>query len=226
MSEVFTTEEHPLPAVLLHWAHLISFISLAFTGLAIYYSPAGWNMAIIRNVHFTMMFVFFYTTIIRFYWAFFGKGSANTGKTSVVPDWKHFAPESANKGKLLEWIKYYLFISKYKPRTSKYGTMQKLSYALVFPVLIFGMALTGFSLWEPTQPYLTWFINLFASLDVLRTVHLLGCWLMLTVFCIHLYLVMFEEPGQAATMLFRFVPEKHRPASMRDAGGVTGAAKD
>jgi Ni/Fe-hydrogenase 1 B-type cytochrome subunit len=225
MSEVFTTEEHPLPAVLMHWAHLVSFITLAVTGLLIYYTPSGWNMGVVRNFHFVMMFVFFYTAIIRIYWAFFGRGSANTGKTTVIPDWKHFSPEAANKGKLIEWVKYYLFISKYKPRTSKYGTLQKLSYAVVFPVLIFGMALTGFSLWEPTQPYLGWFIDLFSSLDVLRTVHLLGCWLMLMVFMIHLYLVLFEEPGQAATMLFRFVPEKHRPASMRNTGGVTEAAK-
>ena len=225
MSEVFTTEEHPLPAVLLHWAHLISFISLAFTGLAIYYSPAGWNMAIIRNVHFVMMFVFFYTTIIRFYWAFFGKGSANTGKTAVVPDWKHFSPEAANKGKLIGWIKYYTFLSKYKPRTSKYGTLQKLSYALIFPALILLMSLTGFALWSGTQPYLWWFINLFLTPDTIRTIHLLGCWAMLMVFMIHIYLVLFEEPGQAATMLFRFVPEKHRPASMRNTGGASEAAK-
>ena len=227
MAEVFTTEEHPLPAVVLHWCHLVSFITLAVTGLVIYYAPNMWNIEVFRNFHFVMMFVFFYTTIIRIYWAFFGKGSANTGKTTVVPDYKHFSPEAANKGKLMEWVKYYTFLSKYKPTTSKYGTLQKLSYAVIFPVLIFLMALTGFSLWEPTQPYLMWFINLFSSLDVLRTVHLLGCWAMLCVFLIHIYLVLFEEPGQAATMLFRFIPSRHRKAGTAGASGaVAGAAKD
>jgi len=225
MAEVFTTEEHPLPAVLLHWAHLVSFLTLAVTGLVIYYAPGLWSIEVFRNFHFVMMFVFIYTTIIRIYWAFFGKGSADTGQTKLIPDYKHFALDKASWREFVPWVKYYTFMSKYKPTTSKYGTMQIMTYGYAFPLLILCMALTGFSLWEPTQPYLGWFINLFSSLDTLRVVHLLGCWAMLAVFFIHFYLVLFEEPGQAATMLFRFVPSRHRGAD-KSAGSVAGAAKD
>ena len=58
MSHKVTVEEHPLPAVVLHWVHLISFLILAFTGLAIHYKPSGWPMGSIVNLHYLNMFVF------------------------------------------------------------------------------------------------------------------------------------------------------------------------
>ncbi len=81
MSHRVTVQEHPWPTVILHWAHLISFLILAFTGLAIHYKPSGWPMGTIINLHYLNMFVFVCTTIIRIYWAFMGAGSANTGST-------------------------------------------------------------------------------------------------------------------------------------------------
>ncbi len=226
MAEAFTVEEHPLTAVVLHWVHLVSFLSLAVTGLLIWAAPVGWNIAAARNFHFVMMFVFVLTTIVRIYWAFLGRGSADTGKTTLVRDYKHFAPEAANKGLFIEWIKYYLFVRKSKPPVPKYGTLQKMTYGILFPVSILLMALTGFAMWSNTAAAMMWFTNLLGGLDTVRMWHLFLCWIMLIFVAIHVYLVVFEEPVQLYSMLFHVMPEKYRPRSMRGVKGAAEAAKD
>lgn len=222
----FTVQEHPLPAVLTHWAHLISFISLAVTGLLIYAAPYGWNMDAIRTVHFVMMFVFFFTFIIRLYWAFLGRGSADTGQTAVERDYKHFWVEKANKGKLVPYIKYYLFLSKTRPAVAKYNPLQKMAYGLMFPVLIIWMSVTGFAIWANTPVWMFgWLLNLTGGPDMLRLLHYLGCWAMILVFMVHLYLVVFEDPVEAYSMLFHVMPEKYLPAWLKKSKPATEAAK-
>ena len=41
MSHKLTRLEHPIPAVLMHWAHLLSFFVLIATGLHIMLTPTG-----------------------------------------------------------------------------------------------------------------------------------------------------------------------------------------
>jgi Ni/Fe-hydrogenase 1 B-type cytochrome subunit len=226
MSEAFTVQEHPLPAVLLHWAHLISFIILAVTGLLIYAAPQGWNMDAIRTIHFVVMFVFFFTFIIRVYWAFLGEGSADTGKTAIIRDYEHFVPAPGNKGKFVPYIKYYLFLSKTRPAVAKYNPLQKLAYGAAFPVLIIWMSVTGFAIWSNTPAWMFgWFVNLVGGLGTVRLVHYIGCWLMIVVFMVHLYLVVFEDPVEAYSMLFHVMPDKYLPDSVRDTKVAAEAAK-
>ena len=49
--EHHTVEEHPWVARLLHWVHLLSFLILAFTGLAIHFKPLGWPLHTIITAH-------------------------------------------------------------------------------------------------------------------------------------------------------------------------------
>ena len=68
MSHKLTRLEHPWPAVLMHWAHLLSFFVLIATGLAIHaHSDVIGTTGAVRQVHFIAMYVFILTTVARIY---------------------------------------------------------------------------------------------------------------------------------------------------------------
>jgi Ni/Fe-hydrogenase 1 B-type cytochrome subunit len=211
MSHKLTRLEHPWPAVIMHWAHLLSFFVLIGTGLQIH-AHTGWfgTIEFVRQVHFISMYVFVLTTITRIYWAFFGAGSAALGGLTRHRDWKFFALNMADVKSTPSWITYYLFLRKNKPHVVKYGSLQKLTYAILFPLGILVMALTGFAMFEPTASAMLWCTNLLGGLNVVRLVHYFAMWVLIVFFMIHFYLVVVEEPAQAAIMLFRTVPKDMR----------------
>jgi Ni/Fe-hydrogenase 1 B-type cytochrome subunit len=211
MSHKLTRLEHPLPAVILHWAHLLSFFVLIGTGLQIH-AHTNWfgPLGTIRQIHFVVMYVFVLTTVIRIYWAFFGAGSAALGGLTRHRDWKFFSLTAADVKSTPSWIAYYLFLRKEKPHVIKYGSLQKLTYAILFPLGILVMALTGFALFPPTAGAMLWFTNLVGGLNTMRLIHYFGMWVLIVFFMIHFYLVIVEEPAQARSMLLHSIPEDLR----------------
>ena len=211
MPHKFTRLEHPWPAVFMHWAHLLAFFVLIGTGLQIH-AHSGWFGAIgpVSQVHFIAMYVFILTTIVRIYWAFFGAGSAALGGLTRHRDWKFFGLNVDDVKSTPSWIAYYLFLRKNKPHAVKYGSLQKLTYAVLFPLGILIMALSGFAMFLPTAGAMSWFANIFGGLNGVRLMHYLTMWVLVMFFMIHLYLVLVEEPGQAAIMLFHSVPRGRR----------------
>jgi Ni/Fe-hydrogenase b-type cytochrome subunit len=211
MTHKFTRLEHPWPAVLMHWAHLLSFFVLIATGLAIHaHSDALGTIQFVQQVHFIVMYVFILTTVVRIYWAFFGAGSAALGGLTRHRDWRFFGLSKEDVKSTPQWIAYYLFLRKTKPHAVKYGSLQKLTYAVLFPLGILVMALSGFAMFQPTAGALMWFANIFGGLNGVRLMHYMTMWVLIVFFMIHLYLVVVEEPGQAAIMLFRTVPRSRR----------------
>jgi Ni/Fe-hydrogenase 1 B-type cytochrome subunit len=211
MSHKLTRLEHPWPAVALHWAHLLSFFVLIATGLAIHAgSNAIGSMGFVRQTHFVAMFVFVLTTVTRIYWAFFGEGSAPTGGLVRHPDWRFFGLTGADWKSIPAWLGYYLFLRKAHPPVVKYNPLQKLTYVALFPLGILTMALTGFAMFEPTASSMLWFTSILGGLNGVRLIHFLGMWAMISIFMVHLYLVIAEDPAQASTMLLRNVPESLR----------------
>ena len=211
MSHGFTRLEHPWPAVLMHWAHLLSFFVLIGTGLQIH-SHAGWfgTIGTVRQVHFVAMYVFILTTVVRIYWAFFGAGSARLGGLTRERDWRFLGLNWADVKSTPAWISYYLFLRKEKPTVVKYGSLQKLTYAILFPLAILVMALTGFAMFAPTASSMLWFTTAMGGLNGVRLIHYFGMWVLIMFFTIHLYLVIVEEPGQASIMLLHSVPADSR----------------
>ena len=211
MSHTLTRLEHPWPAVLLHWAHLLSFFVLIATGLQIH-AHAEWfgPLGAIQQVHFVVMYVFILTTVIRIYWAFFGTGSAALGGLTKQRDWKFFGLSWADWKSLPHWIAYYLFLRKTRPPMAKYNPLQKLTYVLLFPLGILVMALSGFAMVPPTQNSMGWFSTIFGGLNGVRLMHYETMWVLIVFFMIHLYLVIVEDPAEAAIMLVRTVPESMR----------------
>lgn len=197
----------------MHWVHLVSFLTLAVTGILIQQAPLGVPMEMVRNIHFILMFIFVATTVVRIYWALVGR-SANSGSTLVIPDRIHFGIEKSNRGQFFQYIKYYTFLRRTRPPVPKYNPLQKMTYSLLFPLGVLWMALTGFSIWTNTAAAMSWFTNLVGGLDQMRLLHYFGMWAMIVFFMIHLYLVAVEEPLQFLTMLFHYAPgESDAPVS-------------
>jgi len=211
MSHKLTRFEHPWPAVLLHWAHLLAFFVLLATGLQIHaHTNTLGTFGTIRQVHFIVMYVFLLTTVVRIYWAFFGRGSAALGGLSRHRDWRFFGMSWADWKSFPQWLAYYLFLRKARPHVVKYNPLQKLTYVLLFPLAILIMALTGFAMFQPTAVAMSWVTVLLGGLNGVRLTHYLVMWVMVVFFMIHLYLVIVEEPGEAPVMLLRSVPEGMR----------------
>lgn len=210
MAERATPSEHPLPAVLMHWVHLLSFFLLIGTGMVIHsHTDTGVTFATIRQTHFIAMYVFVLTAVTRIYWAFFGAGSSPMGKTYRKRDWKFFVMTGRDWRTLGAWIAYYLFIRKTRPFTEKYNPPQKLTYGLLFPLGILILALSGFAMFGPTAAAMAWYADLLGGLNGVRLLHYWTMWAMIIVFLIHVYLAVFEDRVQVPLMLFRHVPRAH-----------------
>ncbi len=213
MAEKMSRAEHPLPAVLLHWSHLLSFFVLIATGLLIHSpNPNIAPMQTADTVHFVAMYVFVLTTVIRLYWAFFGAGSATLASIKPIRDYRHFAITRLDLKTVGGWLKYYLFLRKDHPYTPKYNPLQKLTYGYFFPLGILAMALTGFAMFAPTAPAMSWLTAVLGGQNGVRLTHYLGMWILVVVFLIHFYLVLFEDVKELPNMLFRHVPDKYRVA--------------
>jgi Ni/Fe-hydrogenase 1 B-type cytochrome subunit len=213
VSEKESRQEHPLPAVLMHWVHLLSFLILIVTGLMIHTPvPQVAPMVTVQQIHFISMYVFILTTVVRIYWAFFGRGSANVASTKMISDYKHFALNKFDLRTMGQWIKYYLFMRKTRPYTAKYNPLQKVTYGFLFPLGTLFMALTGFSLFQPTAAALSWWTNLFGGQNGVRLAHYWCMWVLIVFVMIHLYLVLAEDLKEMPNMLFRHVPAGDRVA--------------
>jgi Ni/Fe-hydrogenase b-type cytochrome subunit len=227
MSHKLTRLEHPWPAVLMHWAHLLSFFVLIATGLAIHaHSDVLGSMQLVRQVHFIVMYVFILTTVVRIYWAFFGAGSAALGGLQRHRDWKFLGLSWADIKATPQWLAYYLFLRKSRPHVVKYNPLQKLTYVLLFPLGILVMALSGFAMFEPTAGAMGWFAVILGGLNGVRLLHYLTMWILIVFFMIHLYLVIVEDPAEAAIMLTHSVPESMRVKGdyAESPDGATGAS--
>lgn len=201
MAHVTTREEHPWPAIVMHWIHLISILVLTYTGFYIHRPFGPGSMDLMRSLHFVFMFLLIFTAIVRVYWAFMGRGSAAQGSRTKIRDYKHFGPQRENKGKAWETAKYYLFLRKTHPVGAKYNTLQKGTYIL-WLVLIVLQAITGFAIWSDTQAFFLPLTYLVGGLLAMRMIHYLIMWLFIITTLVHIYLSIAEAPWQAPLMFF------------------------
>jgi Ni/Fe-hydrogenase 1 B-type cytochrome subunit len=227
MSHKLTRLEHPWPAVIMHWAHLLSFFVLIATGLAIHaHSNVIGSIQFVTQTHFVVQFVFILTTVTRIYWAFAGAGSAPVGGLVRHRDWRFFGLAGADWKALPHWLAYYLFLRKDHPHAIKYNPLQKLTYVLFFPLGILVMALSGFTMFAPTADAMAWFANMFGGLNGVRLMHYWTMWILIAFFMVHLYLVIVEDPAEAAVMLVRTVPRNMRvPGDYDEGTDSSGAAE-
>lgn len=200
MAHVTTREEHPWPAVAMHWIHLISIFVLTYTGFYIHGPFGPGSMTLMRTVHFFFMFVLIITALARIIWAFLG-GSASQGSRTKIRDYKHFGYQRENRGKALETAKYYLFLRRTHPAGAKYNTLQKGTY-LFWLLLIVLQAITGFALWTRTAEFFQPLTYLVGGPIAMRAIHYFIMWLFIVTTLVHIYLSIAEAPWQAPLMFF------------------------
>lgn len=189
-----TREEHPLPAVIMHYLHLISIIVLTFTGFYIHDPFFPGFMGTARALHFVFMFILILTALVRVYWAFFGRGTAPTGSRERDRDYRFFGPQKENRGTLVGTIKYYTFLQRETPHVRKYNTLQKGTYVF-WLLLIVLQAVTGFAIWTPTMNFFLPMTYALGGLNWMRGFHYLIMWLFIITTLIHIYLAVmhFDE---------------------------------
>lgn len=208
--EVKTTrEEHPLLAVVTHWVHLIAIGVLIWTGFFISLPFYSGSMANNRTFHLIFAWVLLSTATVRLYWAFVGF-SAPPGSQQEIPDYKFFAPQAENRGKLLPTLQYYLFLRRTHPKTAKYNPLQKGTY-IFWGSLIMVQAITGFELWTPTASFFSPLTYALGGPDNVRIIHYLIMWLFIVTVALHIYLV-FVEVIREVPLMFWW----HETASERE----------
>lgn len=219
MAHTYTSEEHPWPARVMHWLHLIAIFVLTYTGFYIHEPFGPGTMDLMRALHFMFMFILILVAIVRVYWAFLGRGSTGPGGR-WQRDYHHFGRSPENKGQFFETIKYYLFLRKTHPRSAKYNPLQKMTY-VVWLLLIVLQAITGFAIWSNTAPAFWPLTYLIGGPQVMRMIHYLIMWLFIITTAIHIYLSAAEAPWQLPLM---FWGSRRSKAHGHDTGGHSGQA--
>ncbi|MGI6217759.1 MAG: cytochrome b/b6 domain-containing protein, partial [Coriobacteriales bacterium] len=112
-----------------------------------------------------------------------------------------FLPSKVNRHQFGPWMKYYLFIKKKHPISTKYGSPQKLSYFLI-PILLICSGLTGFSMWGPTSvwPMFEAITDFLGGPMGVRIVHYFLMWLFIIFIIIHIYLATVEGTAPVKLM--------------------------
>lgn len=192
-------EEHPLPAVLMHHAHLVFMAMLVASGFFIHRPWAGWTMATMRQVHFLAAYGLLITLALRIYWAAFGRGSSARGSRTLRRDGRFFLPEASNRGKLLGVAAYYLFLRSERPETAKFNPLQKLTY-VGWVVLVIAQAVTGFALYGPTRDILAVLTYALGGPAQVRVYHYLVMWAFIATTAVHVYLAFVEDRGALKLM--------------------------
>jgi len=196
-----TRQEHPWPAIMMHWLHLLSIAVLTYTGFYIHRPFGPGSMDLMRTLHFIFMFVVIFVAVARVYWAFMGGGSAKPGSRRRIRDYRHFGVSEENKGQALQTVKYYLFLRKTHPRSAKYNTLQKGTY-MFWLLLIALQAITGFAIWSNSAAGLAGLTYWVGGPIVMRMIHYLIMWLFLITTAVHIYLSAAEAWRQLPLMFF------------------------
>lgn len=201
-----TREEHPAPAVVMHWLHLVSIFVLVYTGFFIHDPFGPGTMDFMRGAHFVFMWVLIIVAIVRVIWAFAGAGSATGGERTLTKDYKHFGWQRENRGQFWQTIKYYLFLRRTHPHGAKYNPLQKMTYIL-WLLLILAQAITGFALYPATAALFKPLIYGVGGEMVMRSIHFTIMWLFIMTTALHIYLSAAEAPWQLNLMFFRREPD-------------------
>ena len=210
-----------MPAIVLHWAHLVCIVVLALTGFFIE-TPLrvlGLTMATAQWIHYVFMYLVLIVLAARVYWACYGRGtSLERGSRVLGPDYRNFLPQEENRGQFRETVKYYLFLRRTRPATAKFDTFAKTAYVFWGCLLLF-QAYTGFALYGPTYswPVFATGAAIMGGLGAVRAIHYLVMWVFIITTVAHVYLTAAENAADLPLMLWwRESPDTGEPAAPDD----------
>jgi Ni/Fe-hydrogenase 1 B-type cytochrome subunit len=213
-----------LPVRIFHWLNVLSLFVLVLTGFLIANPPALLSSAeatnlhsfgIVRFLHFTAAYLFFFVMILRVYWAFHGNRFAS---------WKAFWPFTRkNWNNFWHVMKIDIMLMNEKEEdvtkiSIGHNSVATLSYVAMF-VIALVQIITGFALygdmaswWLPKM--FGWVIPLFGGDFIVRNIHHTAMWLFIFFAMVHVYLVFYhdwlEGRGEVSSMFggYKFVSEE------------------
>jgi Ni/Fe-hydrogenase 1 B-type cytochrome subunit len=212
-----------LPVRIFHWTNVLCVVVLSLTGFLIANPPALLSNAeatnlhsfgIVRFIHFTAAYIFFFNMILRLYWSVVGNKFAS---------WRAFWPFSkktwSNFKHVLK-IDIMLFNEKVpdeKNISIGHNSVAILSYLLLFIVALVSV-FTGFALYADTANWwlpklFAWVTPLFGGDFMVRNIHHIAMWVFILFTLVHVYLVFYhdwlEGRGEVSSMFggYKFVQE-------------------
>ena len=213
-----------LPVRIFHWVNVLAIITLVLTGFLIANPPALLSNAeatnlhsfgIVRFVHFTAAYIFFFNMILRLYWAFVGNKYAN---------WNAFWPFTRKMwNNIWHVLKIDILLLNDKKPDIKNISIGHNGLAAVSYIALFFIALisifTGFALYADTSSWwlpklFSWVTPLFGGDFMVRTIHHIAMWGFILFTVIHIYLVFYhdwlEGRGEVSSMFggYKFVSEE------------------
>ena len=212
-----------LPVRIFHWLNVLALFVLVVTGFLIANPPALLSSAeatnlhsfgIIRFLHFTAAYIFFFVMILRIYWAFAGNRFAS---------WRAFWPFSRKMwNNFWHVLKIDIMLLNEKEENIKNISIGHNSVATLSYIAMFFLALvqvfTGFALYADMSTWwlpklFSWVIPLFGGDFMVRTIHHITMWTFIFFSMIHVYLVFYhdwlEGRGEVSSMFggYKFVCE-------------------
>jgi Ni/Fe-hydrogenase 1 B-type cytochrome subunit len=212
-----------LPVRFFHWVNVLTIIVLTVTGFIIANPPALQSSAeatnlhsfgIVRFIHFTAAYIFFFNTILRLYWSFVGNKYAS---------WKVFWPFSKKM-----WNNFWhvlkidiMLLNEDHPDVKNisigHNSVAAFSYLALFLIALISI-FTGFALYADTSSWwlpklFSWVSPLLGSDFVVRQIHHLAMWFFILFSLVHIYLVFYhdwlEGRGEVSSMFggYKFVRE-------------------
>ena len=189
-------QEIPYPVRVMHWVHLISIVSLTFTGLCIRHQYFKTFVQICKRHHYFFMYIILINLIIRIIYAFYAE----------TKTYKDFAIGIADIKNTPDVLRYYLFMQDDYPHIAKYASLQKVTYNLFWIVTIF-QGYIGFAILKPGLLF-----GLMGRPEVAvvwsRTIHTALMWFFIVMTTAHVYIASIEGFPLLKLILFGIEPKE------------------
>lgn len=236
-----------LPVRIFHWLNVLALTVLVITGFLIANPPAllssqeATNLhtfGIIRFLHFTAAYIFFFVLILRIYWAFAGNRFAS---------WRAFWPfTKKNWNNFWHVMKIDVMLMNEKEEdvtkiSIGHNSVATLSYIVMF-ILALVQIFTGFGLYSDMSTWwfpkmFDWVVPFLGGDFMARTIHHIAMWAFIFFAMVHVYLVFYhdwlEGRGEVSSMFggYKFVCDERLKTAKdelevsQEKGGMV-AAKD
>ncbi len=171
--------KHDIAERIVHWLMALSCIFLILSGLNIRYPgliPVG-DMNTARFTHFVSMYVLIFSFVFHVY-------------HTLVVEFKEEITGLEDIKKMPAVLRYYLFLSDVHPLYTKYNPLQKLTYNLLW-VMILIQIITGAVLYWPSA--LMGLSNALGGLMAARMLHNFMNYLFIAFLIVHVYMVLLED---------------------------------
>jgi Ni/Fe-hydrogenase 1 B-type cytochrome subunit len=213
-----------IPVRIFHWINVLALIVLVLTGFLIADPPAILSSSeatnlhsfgIVRFLHFTAAYIFFFIMILRVYWAFVGNRFSS---------WRAFWPfTKKNWNNFWHVMKIDIMLMNEKEEdvtkiSIGHNSVATLSYIVMF-LLALVQVFTGFGLYSGMSSWwlpklFGWVVPFFGGDFMVRNIHHTAMWLFIFFAMVHIYLVFYhdwlEGRGEVSSMFggYKFVSEE------------------